>query len=277
MLILGIIVAVIIFIEIYFIQPYSALKADFKEKADTAAETLQLASDVFTEEDIAHLPIPVQRFFIHCGYLNTPKMSYMKAVVEKVDFSTNRDKKPIKIKYTQYNFVKEPTRFAFIDSSMVSIPFQGFDCFHDGNGSMKGVIAKAFTLFDQRGKEMDKASLVTFLSECLFIPNVALQHYITWEEIDETHAKASISYADIQASGIFTFNEKGEMLSFTTNDRVAIDFNGNKQYVEWTAVLDNYKSFNGIKQPTTLKAIWHYPEGDYTYFSGDNVKIEFLQ
>jgi hypothetical protein len=276
-MILGIIAAVILIVEIYFFQPYSALKAAFTEQVNAAADELKISPDVFSKEDIAGLPIPVQRYFIHCGYLGKPKMSHMKAVFKAVDFSTGSTQQPIIINYTQHNFVKEPVRFAFIDSSKLTVPFQGFDCFHQGAGRMKGVIAKAFTLFDQKGKEMDKASLVTVLSECLIIPNVALQHYITWEEVDDTHAKAVISYNGIQAGGIFMFSDQGEMLSFSTNDRVAIDFNGNKQYVEWTAVLDNYKSTDGIKQPTTFKAIWHYPEGDQTYFNGSNANIEFFQ
>lgn len=276
-MILGILAAVILIVEIYFFQPYSALKAEFNKQVNATADKMKVSPEVFSEEDITGLPIPVQRYFMYCGYLGKPKMSYMKAEFKNVGFSIGSNQQPIQINYTQYNFVKEPVRFAFIDSSKMTVPFQGFDCFHQGTGRMKGVIAKAFTLFDQKGKEMDKASLVTVLSECLIIPNIALQHYITWEEVDDTHVKAVISYNDIQAGGIFTFNDQGEMLSFSTNDRVAIDFNGNKQYVEWTAVLENYESIDGIMQPTVLKAVWHYPEGDQTYFNGNNANIEFFQ
>ncbi len=277
MIILGIIVGLILLITIYFIQPYSALKSDFTQNVNAAATKMPIEASQFTAEDIAGLPEPVQKYFTDCGYIGTPKMSYMKATFQNVAFSTGPNNRTLKIDYTQYNFVKEPTRFAFIDSAMFGIPFQGFDCYFGGAGNMKGVLAKTFTLFDQKGAEMDQASLVTVLSECLLIPNVALQDYITWESIDETHAKAIISYLGNRASGLFTFAENGEMRSFTTDDRTAIDFNGNKQHVKWTAICDDYKDHNGIKQPSTLKAVWHYPEGDHTYFDGSNVKIEFYQ
>lgn len=275
MIVLGVIVGIILLIAIYFIQPFSALKSDFNKRVNTVATKMQIEADIFTEEDIANLPVPVQKYFTYCGYIGTPKMSYMKAEYKNVDFSTGPNKPTFKINYIQYNFVKEPVRFAFIDSSMFSIPFQGLDCYLDGVGSMKGVIAKTFTLFDQRGAEMDKACLVTILSECLFVPNVALQDYITWEAIDETHAKATISYYGISASGIFSFSENGEMRSFTTYDRIAVDFEGNKQSVKWSAICDDYKENNGIKQPTALQAVWHYSEGDLTYFDGKNVIIEY--
>lgn len=94
---------------------------------------------------------------------------------------------------------------------------------------MKGVIAKFFPLFNQSGEAIDNASLVTFLSECLIIPNVALQDYIVWEEIDDLHAKAAIYYYGISANGVFTFNEKGEMRSFTTDDRAAASTDGTSE------------------------------------------------
>jgi hypothetical protein len=55
------------------------------------------------------------------------------------------------------------------------------------------VLAKLFTLFDQTGEAMDSASLVTYLSEILFIPSAALQDNVKWEEIDGLHAKATLS------------------------------------------------------------------------------------
>jgi L-rhamnose mutarotase len=144
-----------------------------------------------------------------------------------------------------------------------------------GAGSMKGVLAKLFTLFDQTGEAMDRASLVTCLSECLLIPNMALQDYIVWEEIDALHAKAAITHYGITAGGIFTFNENGEMLSFTTGDREAVAADGTSEKVKWTAVCSEYVETNGIKKPTVLKAIWHYDDGDLVYFDGKDVVIEF--
>ncbi len=140
---------------------------------------------------------------------------------------------------------------------------------------MKGVLAKLFTIFNQTGETMDKASLVTFLSECLIIPNAAIQDYMTWEEIDALHAKATISYYGGTASGIFTFNEDGQMLSFTTNDREAAATDGTSEKVKWSVVFSEYEETKGIKKPTGFQAIWHYDDGDLLYFDGKNVVLEF--
>ncbi|PKM78503.1 MAG: hypothetical protein CVU90_01840 [Firmicutes bacterium HGW-Firmicutes-15] len=262
-------------IVIWFILPYSPTKSEFTKLTAYQTKKMTTQNGIINTEDISGLPLPVQRYFQYCGYLGTPKMLNMKVSYNDVDFVLSPDKPKLKIKYIQYNFVDEPERIALIDTRMYGIPFEGIDAYQNGAGSMKGVIAKNFTLFNQKGEAMDKASLVTCLAESLLLPNLALQDYISWEEIDDTHAKATITYYGISASGIFTFDDNGTMKSFTTDDRENIDTNGNRQKVKWSAICGDYKEVNGIKYPTTLQAVWHFETGDLVYFDGKDVVIEY--
>lgn len=274
--IIAVIIVIISLIILFFKLPGSKTKKEFYAlMKDRISDTVP-ASGIYTEADIKNLPGPLKKYFRYCGYLGKPKNSSMKAVFKDVDFHmSNKGKKSeIKIDYTQYNFANKPERFAYIDSALYGIPFEGFDSYQNGIGSMKGVIGKVITLFDQRGEAMDKACLVTFLADCLLFPGAALQDYISWEEIDDTHAKASITYYGISAAGIFTFDNNGAMLSFRTGDRASIEMDGTTKVAEWSAVCRNYQLVNGLLQPTEFQAIWHYPEGDFVYFHGKNAKIE---
>lgn len=271
--------SVIIGIIVFFNLPYSKIKVEFNELAMETMNSLNnnpnSLLDVFTEADLIDLPLPVRKYFEHSGFIGTPKMSYMRMMFKNVDFVMSPDKPPIKINYTQYNFVSEPTRMAFIDSTLFGIPFQGLDSYVNGVGRMKGVLAKTITLFNQSGEDMNKACLVTVLSESLIVPSVALQDYIAWDSIDDTHARATISYDDISASGIFTFSEEGEPLSFTTDDRAVVGTDGTLQQVRWTALFGDYKMMNGIKQPSHLQAVWNYDSGDLIYFDSDDFVVEY--
>lgn len=275
-IIVSIVIILIAAVVIFFNIPFSKTRSEFSKVINTMITNAPENTGIFTKEDIKDLPLPVQKYFEYCGYLGTPKMSYMKATFKNVAFKMSADKN-IKIDYTQYNFVNKPERFAFIDSSLYGIPFEGFDSYRDGVGSMKGSIAKAITLFDQRGDSMDKASLVTILAECLVIPNVALQDYIQWEAIDATHAKATITYYGISAGGTFTFDKNGLMISFKTKDRVATNMDGSTREAEWSAIIIDYQILNCLRQPKVLQSIWHYPEGDSIYFNENksSVLIEF--
>jgi hypothetical protein len=273
-LVIGLLYCLLLIVVGFFEMAYSKTRNELNLIKDSVFLNQKQNSEIFTREDISHLPYPVKKYFDYCGFLNKPKMYSMKAVFKDVKFLFDKGKTTLTIDYLQYNKVKEPARIAYIHSYKYGVPFEGLDSYIGGKGSMKGVLAKIFTLFNQTGENMNKACLVTFLSECLLVPNAALQDYITWEEIDHLHAKAVINYFGMEVQGIFTFNEKGELISFTTNDREAISSDGKSEKVRWTAVLGEYEEKEGIKRPTRLQAIWHYDDGDLLYFDGKGVIIE---
>lgn len=270
-IVLGMLLVIVGALVIWFNIPYSPVKKQFQSDitALLAENQLSIDNELFTEKDFEHLPTAIQRYIENCGYIGTQKMSYLKMEYHNVDFSQGKDRPTLTIDYTQYNFINEPCRMALIDSSMFGIPFEGYDYYQNGTGGMKGVIAKAVTLFDQTGADMDKACLATFLAESLFAPTILLQDYITFEEISDFEVRATINYKGQTASGIFAFNEQYEMISFTTNDRAVAGTDGSMEYVPWSAFCNDYHlSPSGIKYPTKFQAVWNYPDGDFVYFDG---------
>jgi hypothetical protein len=253
---------------IFFSIPYSPVKTEFDKMTAKLIAEADHDSGLFEEADIASLPEPVKRYFRSCGFLGKAKPTYMEIAYPEVDFSFGKGKAPIKIDYIQYNSVEKPDRLAYIDSSMHGFPFEGLDTLTGGAGSMRGTLAKVFTVFDYTGKEMDQSSLVTYLSECLFTPSAALQSYILWEEVYSDRAKATLTYGDFCVSGIFTINEAGEMLSFETEDRLVAQDDGTSRQVKWSVRCGDYVLADGVKRPTDFQAIWHYDDGDLVYFDG---------
>ena len=268
---IGILLVIVGAILIWFNIPYSPVNKTFSNDIEALKKDIQLPKpgDVYEAEEFSHLPIAIQRYIEHCGYIGTPKMSYLKMEYRDVDFMQGRTGPALKIDYIQYNFVSEPSRMALIESSMFGVPFEGYDYYQNGIGGMKGVIAKGITLFDQTGPDMDKACLATYLAESMFAPSILLQDYISFEENSDYEAKAIISYKGQTASGFFTFNEQYEYVSFTTNDRAVTNTDGTMEYIPWSAVCGEYcVSESGIRYPTKFKAIWNYADGDFVYFDG---------
>lgn len=277
-IVIGALLLIVGGILIWFHIPYSPVKSEFQKDISNLKSGMPLckADEVFKSEEFSHLPVVIQRYIVYCGYIGTPKMSYLKMEYHNVDFMQGRSGPAMKINYTQYNFVSKPCRMALIDSIMFGVPFEGYDYYQNGTGGMKGVIAKGITLFNQTGEMMDKACLATFLAESLFAPNILLQDYITFEEISDYEVKATITYKNQTASGVFTFNQQYEMISFVTNDRGVTNPDGTMEYVPWSAICGDYRiSESGIKYPTKFQAVWNYPDGDFIYFDGlvSNVKV----
>lgn len=262
---------------IWFHIPYSPVKEDFKRDIAVLKNNIPISENKkFTREDFSDLPLTIQRYIENCGYIGTSQMSYMKMEYHDVDFMQSKNGPSLKIDYIQYNFVATPCRMALIDSSMFGVPFEGYDYYQNGIGGMKGILAKVIPLFDQKGLDMDKACLVTFLAESMFAPSILLQDYISFEEINDYEIKATINYAGQTVSGIFTFNEQYEMIAFVTNDRTATNGDGIMEYISWSAVCGEYQmSESGIKYPTKFQAIWNYPDGDFVYFDGQISSVTY--
>ncbi|OPX87320.1 MAG: hypothetical protein A4E53_02502 [Pelotomaculum sp. PtaB.Bin104] len=272
---LGIFIFLFLGIFTWFSIPYSPVKSEFEQLKSSQNSGLHAQNQVFTKEDIADLPLPLQRYFDNCGFIGQPKMSNMKILHNDVDFILSSSMPKLKIKYIQYNSVEKPERVALIDTHLYSIPFEGIDSYQNGIGSMKGVIAKSVTLFNQKGEALNQSSLVNCLAESLLMPNFALQDFMSWEAIDANHAKGTISYYGISASGVFSFDKNGLLESFTTDDRLYVDTKGNQKQVKWSAICGDYRDINGIKQPKSLQAVWHLPEGDLVYFDGHDTVVQY--
>lgn len=274
-IIVGTILVLLIIVFIWFIIPYSPVEYEFLKKHKELLRQEKVSNEIFKISQLKHLPQPIQNFFIYSGLIDKKIMTASTTIHTDVDFILAEGKPSIKIKYIQNNYSNEPKRLAFIDTKIYGIPFQGIDSYINGEGCMKGVLAKGLTLFEQKSKEMNQAALVTVLAESIVCPSAFLLECITWETIDNNHVRATITHKGIKASGIYTFSKEGAILSFKTNDRYEVDKNGNSKSTPWTAECGDYVDVDGIKYPTTFKGIWNRDNEDLLYFNCNNVRVEY--
>ena len=271
MIALIVVAAIILLLAVWFNIPYSPVKAQFITDVEARAQKVTaVASEKYTADDFKDLPPTIQKYLELNGYIGAKRYAVLSMEYRNVDFGLGVNKPRLKIDYTHTDFSDSPDRLAFIDSKMFGVPFQGYDYYMDGKGGMKGVLAKLFTLFDQTGPEMDKACLITYLAEAFFLPEAFLKDFITFKQIDEHTAEATITNKGVTASGVFHFNDSYEMTSFTTNDRGQIAPDGTIEYTPWEAQCENYKEYSdGIKRPTVFRAVWKNKAGDFIYFDGN--------
>ncbi len=227
----------------------------------------------FTEADLEPLPPPVQRYFRYGGYLGTPKAAVLTMRMERVEFVADQGRVLV-IDYEQVNRTDRPERFALITSSVLGVPFEGLDSYDGNAGRMRGILAKVVPLFDQTGDGMDRSCLVTWLAESLLAPNGALQEFVQWEAIDDTRARATITWQGTSAGGVFVFAGTGELQSFRTSDRVAVGMDGQEVKADWSAYFEDYRSSGGVRRVGVMRAAWHVEGGDVVYFNRNGSTVE---
>ena len=234
-------------------------------------------SGVFTEEDIAALPLPVQRYFSVCGLMGREKMPNAQTTWNNVFLKRDVGARWMPISCYQFNSVAEPMRIAYMKGRVFGLmPLEGRDIYQNGQGNMLIKLMGFLKVADEKGMAMDESSLVTLLAETFLVPTYALQPYITWQAIDEYTAAATITHNGISVSGTFFFGREGYMETFVSDDRNMIDDNGDAYKVRWVAKASNYfTQEDGTTIPGYFSAVWEMESGPFEYFKGEIVRLDF--
>ena len=120
-----------------------------------------------------------------------------------------------------------------------------------------------FPIIKQSGDVMNKAETVTLFNDmCLMVPATLIDKRIQWEPIDSLTTKAVFTNRGISISAMLYFNEAGQLINFTSDDRTAKS--DIKQY-RFSTPQARYENINGINVMFGGEAIWHYPDGEFVY------------
>lgn len=151
--------------------------------------------------------------------------------------------------------------------------FYGRDKYENGRGHMFIKLFSLIPVVDARGKEIDQGALLRYLGEIVWHPSSALSDYISWEEINSTAAKATMSYGGATASGTFKFDENGDFVSFEA-DRYYYRKEGST-LERWVITAEkNYGEFEGIRIPVNLSVTWKL-ERDFTWYRLEITEVEY--
>jgi hypothetical protein len=230
---------------------------------------------LLTDNDIKRLPKPVQKYLYYVGAVGKPQVFNVRAVFAgqmKRDIRSNW----VNIHSEQYNFFDEPTRLFYIYSDIFGIPFDGLHAYIGASATMQIKVANIFQVVDAKGKMMNKGETVTMFNDmCLLAPASLIDPHIEWETIDPLTVKARFTNKENTITTLLYFNEKGELINFSSDDRY-FSLDG-KTYLNyrWSTPVKGYKEYNGRKIPSYGEAIWDTPEGQFVYIKLDIVEVEY--
>ncbi len=265
---------------LYLHIPGGKLWRSFRSHAARSlSETKVPEAGVISSEDIAGLPGPLRRYFTACEFIGKPMIYNACITFRNVPFMLAKDKDPMQISYQQYNSLLRPERVAFVNGSMFGIPFQGMDYYRNGEGFFTGVLAKHIPVVhsSETGEIINRTHLLTFLGDAVLMPSVFMADYVNCIEVDANTVKVGISCYNVTAEGMFYFNEIGEITKFICEDRLYDDGQGTAYPARWTIEITDYQPDEaiGVRRPYKAKVYWEMPEGDFVYFSSEDISIAY--
>ncbi|HHW08396.1 MAG TPA: hypothetical protein GXX29_00315 [Firmicutes bacterium] len=230
----------------------------------------------FRAEDLAGLPTPVERYLRTVLKDGQPLVA---AVTLKhagtFNMGTDSDKWT-PFTSTQHVVTNRPG-FVWDARNRIS----GLTAFvHDGyvagKGLLKAKLFGAIKVMEQPGSpELNQGELMRFLAEAAWYPTKLLPgDGLSWEAIDETSARATLTDGDTTVELVFTFDEQGMISSVRSAARYR-EVNGTLVATPWEGRFWNYQENGGMLIPTEGEVAWLLPEGDKPYWRARIEQIEY--
>jgi hypothetical protein len=220
------------------------------------------------------LPPAVQNWLTHSGIIG--KQPLLNARLKQVGkMKTDPREGWMPFTASQYIIATEPgylwqTKVNWQPAVFIS----GRDELRNGQGSMQMKLLSLWTVADVKNNEaINSGSLIRYLAEICWLPSAALNPMIKWQAVDNNTAQAIIEAGNTKASGIFHFNSKGDITSFT-----ARRYKTGKDVTSletWQVTMLDYKTFAGIRIPYKSSVTWKLAEGDFNWLQLEITDIEY--
>ena len=220
---------------------------------------------VLTTHDMAHLPVPVQKYLVYAGAPGRPKVQNFRA-----QFSGSMRLKMqgdwMSIVAAQYNFYDEPARLFYIRSSMFGVPIEGLHRYTGNSASMQIKIASLFRVVNAQGEKMTHGETVTMFNDmCLLAPASLIDKRIQWKTADPLTVQTIFTNQGNTIAATLSFRQDGALIDFVSNDRYFSEDGKTYLSYPWSTPVKEYRDVDGRRVPVSAQAVWHTPQGDYTY------------
>lgn len=223
-----------------------------------------LKEKVISESDLIGLPETVKHWLRNSGVVGQIAMTNGR-VTQEAEMKMKPDQKNwMKATAIQYSIIDHPSFIWTVDVKANSaLNFQGRDKFEDGKGEMLIKLNSLINVINASGEKLDEGALQRCLGEMVWFPSLAFSPYISWDEVSDTSARATMDYKGTKGSGTFYFDSHGDFIRFSALRFKDNDMNA-KRY-EWILSVEDYAVFEGIRVPSKMTATWKLEEGDWCW------------
>lgn len=265
---------IVLVVSIISYGHFSFQKMTSLESTALLSQTKNANSRQLSKNDIRELPKPIKKWLENSGAIGKPMITKAKVTQEAKMKMKPEQEDWLDAKAIQYSTIDVPGFIWTVDVKMNPlISFQGRDKYTGGNGEMLIKLFSLINVVNETGEKLNEGTLQRYLGEMVWFPSLAISNYISWESINDTTAKATMDYKGTKASGTFYFNSAGDFIKFSA-DRFKSNEKDSKRY-EWILTVDDYKSFEGIKVPSKMKATWKLENMDWNWLKLEIMDIKY--
>jgi hypothetical protein len=223
--------------------------------------------------DLAGLPAPVARYFAFAlpegqYRIRTARIRWAGEMRLRPDASWS----PFE---AEQRFTVAPPGFVW-DAAVRPMPFVPVrvrDSYIAGQGQMLGRLGGVATVVSEGGTpEMARSALARWLGEAAWFPTALLPgEGITWDAVDDSTARATVTDGAVSASADFHFASSGEMTGMTAVRYRDVD--GRSVLTPFEGRYGSFERREGVMVPASAEVAWLLPEGRFAYWRARPVAV----
>ncbi len=253
------------------------LRADYERLVREGLE--QAAKDArppdITEDDLAPLPPPVQRYLRFAGVVGTPRVQGFRARMAGRIRSSASDPW-MSFTAEQYNFYDPPRRYFWLEATRGGLPVDGLHAYHETGASMRIRLLSLFPIVTLDGPDLARTETVTLLNDMsLFVPGRLIDPAIRWKEIDARHVEATYTNGPCTVKAVLVFDDAGALVDFWSDDRPALARDGKTLIPQrWSTPVRDYRKMGPYRLATRGEGRYAPPDGSYAYIEMEILEVE---
>lgn len=202
---------VILLVSIMALAQYNFKKLVQQETAYILNQSEISNELIINENDIKNLPVPIKRWLRQSGVMGKPFINLGELKQDVKIRMRPGEENWINATALQYTRVDNPAFIWTIDANVNDLlNFQGRDKFEYGKGQMLIKVNSLINLVNGEGEKLSEACMQRYLGEMVWFPSMALCPYISWKQINDTSAVATMNYQGTRGSVSFYFNSDGD-------------------------------------------------------------------
>jgi len=243
----------------------SSLTRAFEARRAEVVAVPRDPQQVLTEADIAGLPPPVQRYIALTGSIGRPVVNGIALRFEATMYDAPGAEGmagPVE----QTNRFDTPERLFLMTSRMKGMPVTVLHDFSKDGAHMTVRLAGLMNVVNLAGPELTRTETVTILNDlAFFAPSRLTDSRLTWTAVDDARARVTFTLGANSVKADLIFNADGELVDFVSEDRGMLEKDGTLRILRWTTPMGAYRDVGSWRLATEGEAIWHLPEGPFTY------------
>lgn len=216
-----------------------------------------------SEALLAPLPDPVRRYLVWSGVAGQ-RIPRTVRLRQRGRMRLGRGQPWIPLDAVQHYSVRPP---GFVwDGTLRCGPLRlarARDMYLAGRGRMLVRLGARFTVVDAEGEEMDQGALTRYLSEMVWFPAALLGDNVSFEAVDATSARVTLTDHGRSVAGTLHVDADGRPTNFVTA-RQRME-GGSSRMEAWATPISAYGTFAGLRLPARGSAVWKLAGGDLEY------------